>query len=329
VKVVNLEPLWGDELGALLHDDIVYVPMDSEASARQDPELKDADVVVSKSYDETLAGATPALRLLVCPNAGTDRINRSLLPAGARVVNGGGHEIPIAEYVVGGLIALRQQFLIADRGLRAGNWLFSNNRPDAWVGELYGSTVGFIGFGRIGREVLKRLHGFSVRARTVTMHPERLDAESEGIAALGSIANPSDIDALVASADAVVICCELSSLTRGLIDARRLELMKPTAHLVNVSRGAICVERDLFAALRDHRIAGAALDVWYQYPPDLASEPMLPAHCPFQTLDNVIMTPHSSDWTQGQKGRKLALLAAAINDFAREGQDASGAGKSP
>ncbi len=130
-----------------------------------------------------------------------------------------------------------------------------------------------------------------------------------------SISDPAAVDRLVSWSDAVVLCCELSPVTKGLIYARRLQLMKRDALLVNVARGDVVDEAALFEALDRKQIAGAALDVWYRYPH--RNEPQArPATMPFERLDNVLMTPHASGWTDGNKRRRLEWLASVIRDFA-------------
>jgi phosphoglycerate dehydrogenase-like enzyme len=130
------------------------------------------------------------------------------------------------------------------------------------------------------------------------------------------LSEQSDVDRLTAWSDQLVLCCELSPLTKGMFDARRFALMKPSAIIINVARGAVAVEKELYDALAAKRIAGAALDVWYHYP----SEPgqiRQPSDMPFNKLDNVLMTPHASGWTQAAKQRRLEAMARAINEFAR------------
>jgi phosphoglycerate dehydrogenase-like enzyme len=104
--------------------------------------------------------------------------------------------------------------------------------------------------------------------------------------------------------------------TEGLPDARRLALMKRSAFLVNIARGAVLDEDAVYAALRDRRIGGAAVDVWWRYPSE--SEPKRrPSHHPFHELPNVIMTPHCSGWTEGMVARRWAEVAGNINRFVR------------
>lgn len=116
-------------------------------------------------------------------------------------------------------------------------------------------------------------------------------------------------------ADFVAITLPLSPATHHLLDGRRLRLLKPSAILINVGRGEICEEAALYQVLESGGIAGAALDVWYRYPS--TGEPALPATHPFHTLDNVVMTPHVSGWTEGMLDARARLIAENIARTAR------------
>jgi phosphoglycerate dehydrogenase-like enzyme len=313
--VVTVDFMWHDGLTALLDPSCTVRAAPKEGAAR-DEALAGAEVMVSALFTPAMAAVCKRLRLLVCPPAGTERIDRTALPNGVRLENGTGHEIPMAEYVMGCCVALRQHLLQGDAALRRGRWMYGFQAGDGMQDELYGSQFGLIGFGGIAREIMARATAFGMTCSAVTMHPAAHRARAGAVAFLGSLARAEDVDRVVASADQLVICCELSPATKGLIDARRLRLMKPNAVLVNVARGAIVVEADLFEALKEQRIGGAALDVWYRYPPDPKDE-CLPADVPFWELDNVIMTPHASGWTEAAKRRRLEAMAHAINEFAR------------
>ncbi len=126
----------------------------------------------------------------------------------------------------------------------------------------------------------------------------------------------SELDQMLPICDYVVLCTALGPETEGLIDARRLALMKPSAFLINIARGAVVDEDAVYAALCDSTIGGAALDVWWQYPS--AAEPeRRPSQHPFHELPSVIMTPHCSGWTAGMVARRWAEVAANINRFVR------------
>ena len=111
------------------------------------------------------------------------------------------------------------------------------------------------------------------------------------------------------------IATTLNESSRGLIDAERLGQMKPSAFLINPARAEMCVERDLYQALHDRVIAGAALDPWWHYPK--ADEVVAPSEYPFQELDNVIMTPHTSGSTIETMARREQVVASNIERFLR------------
>ena len=115
--------------------------------------------------------------------------------------------------------------------------------------------------------------------------------------------------------DYLVITLSLNDTTRGLIGARELASMKPSAFLVNVARAQIVDEGALYHALAKRVIAGAALDVWYRYPIDATPTP--PARQPFHELPNVLMTPHCSGFTEGTADRRWGDLAANLDRFVR------------
>src|ERR1051326_9201426 len=121
-----------------------------------------------------------------------------------------------------------------------------------------------------------------------------------GVAQLFSL---TDLDRMLPLCDIVVLCVGLAPETRGLIDGRRLALMKRDAFLINVGRGPVADEDVLYAALRDGTIGGAALDVWWQYP-NTAEPTRPPSRHPFHELPNVVMTPHCSAWTDGMARRR-------------------------
>ena len=129
------------------------------------------------------------------------------------------------------------------------------------------------------------------------------------------IGGPERLEDVLRASDYLAITHSLSPETRGILDARRLTLMKPSAYLLNVSRAEIVDEKALYEALASRRIAGAALDVWYRYPNTAGTA--LPSTEPFHTLDNVIMTPHVSGYTEGTLDARANLIAENIGRVAR------------
>jgi phosphoglycerate dehydrogenase-like enzyme len=318
VKVVSLSEYWKDELPALLDAGIDFVVVDAADKAALAAALADAEVLITTHFAPEMAALCKHLRLLVCPAAGTEGIDRAALAAGVRLISGTGHEIPMAEYVIGALVALRQHFFDADAALRRGEWKYGFLGSAGPHEELYGSALGLIGFGSIGQAVARRALAFGMRCAAVTLDPKKHLVESTALEFLGRLASGDDVDRLVGWSDELVLCCELSDVTRGLIDARRFGLMKREALVVNVARGEVAREKDFYDALASGRIAGAAIDVWYRYPP----EKHAPSQYPFSDLHNVIMTPHSSGWSEQARQRRGEAMARAINEFARSGERA-------
>jgi len=185
---------------------------------------------------------------------------------------------PMASAAVVLVLALAHRLADRDRALRAGEWGEGRFVP---IGlGLTGRTLGVIGFGRIGREVVRLLAPWEMRVLVATRSP--VPAEGIGV-------EPVVLDVLLAEADVVVVASPLTPETRHLLDARRLGLMKPTAFLVNVARGPIVDQGALVDALREGRLAGAGLDVFEREPIPVADELL--------ALPNVVGAPHSLGYT--------------------------------
>lgn len=186
----------------------------------------------------------------------------------------------VAESTIGWMIALTHHFRIKDKLVRTGQW---DERSKFMGRELRDRTLGVIGLGGIARKTIELLGGFGMK------QPLAFDPFLTEEAALKAGARLVGLDELLAQADFVSIHCPLTEKTRGLIGARELALMKPDAYLLNTARGGIVDEDALYDALKNHRIAGAALDCFAQEPVTAPSR--------FADLDNVLLAPHSIAWT--------------------------------
>jgi phosphoglycerate dehydrogenase-like enzyme len=166
--------------------------------------------------------------------------------------------------------------------LREGNW-HARHHPD--VHRLAGRTLGFVGFGRSAVSVAERARAFGLHLQAWVRDTAKYHDKARVLGV-----ELVDFEYLLAESDFVSLHVPLTSGTRHLIGARELALMKPTAVLINTARGAIVNESALVEALREHRIGGAALDVFEEL--DVFAPPgPLPEH-PLLDLDNVILTPH-------------------------------------
>lgn len=186
----------------------------------------------------------------------------------------------VAEATVGWMLALTHHMRTKDQLVRTGEW---DARSRFMGSELRDRTLGVVGCGGIGRAVVQMLSGFG-------MQPPLVFDPFVPAAALAAIGGRQvSLDELLAQADFVSLHCPLNEKTRNLIGERELALMKPTAYLLNTARGGIVNEDALFRALRERRIAGAALDCFEIEP--LTSPPR------WADLDNVLLAPHSIAWT--------------------------------
>jgi phosphoglycerate dehydrogenase-like enzyme len=270
----------------------------------------DADILVSNHWR---AEYPPALnvRLVQSVATGIDLFDLAALPTGAAVCNAFGHETAIAEYVVMTMLALYHELLPISGAFREhGSWRGSWVESGPPHGELRDTTLGIVGYGRVGREVARRAVPFGVRILAANRTPRAADPGVERLYPL------AELDAMLPLCDAVALCTALGPETTGLIDARRLALMKPTAFLINIARGPVVDEDALYAALRGGELGGAAIDVWWEYP-DAGARHSRGSRHPFHELSNVIVTPHNSGWTAGTGRRRLAEIADNLNRFVR------------
>jgi phosphoglycerate dehydrogenase-like enzyme len=137
----------------------------------------------------------------------------------------------------------------------------------------------------------------------------------------GQVAGMDKLPELLPAADFVLVTLPLDDTTRGLISADALARMKGSAVIINVSRGPVIDEHALYDALRDRRIGGAIIDVWYGYPAQ-GERRAAPARLPFHELDNILMTPHASAWTDGLLPRRNRAMAENLNRLARGNREA-------
>lgn len=241
------------------------------------PYLQQADAVVAATdpYIGEVLDACPRLRVVVRWGTGYDSVDLAACTSrGVVACNAPGLVVEaVADYVFGAMLSLARRLPHQLEVMRAGGW------AEVRGVELYRKTIGLVGFGAIGKAVTRRARGFDCR---VLAYDPYLDPEA--IQALG--AEPADLDRVFGEADFVSIHASLTPETRGLVDAKLLRQMKPTAYLINAARGPLVNEGDLVQALTEGWIAGAAIDAYDQEPPR-------PDH-PLRSLPNCLATPHSA-----------------------------------
>lgn len=242
--------------------------------------LREADAVIPEHVrvDGAFLDRAPKLRM-VQTGAGYDNVDlaecarRGILVCNAAGVNAAA----VAEHTMAMLLCWYKNLLPLERSLRDGGEV-----PDYAGAELAGKTVGVVGLGAIGRKVARYCDAFGMRVLGYSRHP----VELPGV-------EPVDLGTLYRESDVVTLHVPLTGETRHLVGKEAFAKMKPGALLINTSRGAVVDEARLIAALREHTIGGACLDVFEEEP--------LPAGSPLRTLPNVLLTPHTAGLPDGVK----------------------------
>jgi phosphoglycerate dehydrogenase-like enzyme len=268
-------------------------------------DLRDAEVIFTISLRaEQFLGARN-LRWIHAPTAAVHQflfpelVNSEVLVTNSREVHGP----VVAEHVMALIFALAKKIPQAVVFQQKHVW----GQDAIWNDgvhprEIAGATVGLIGVGSIGRRVAQMASVLGMRVIAVREHAEK--PRPEGV---GAVFPPSALDELLKQSDYVVVAAPLIGATRGLINTARLAVMKPDACLINVGRGPQVDEAALADALRNRRIAGAALDVFEQEP--------LPADSPLWSLDNLLITPHTAGLTEKLWHRHYELFSDNLRRY--------------
>lgn len=271
--------------------------------------VRDAEAYFGFGISRELFAAAGQLRWIQSAAAGvTGLLFPELVASPVILTNSAGvHAVPIAETVLGGLLALLRSLDVAAELQRAGRWdkqPFVG--PESRVRELGECGVLVIGAGGIGAEVARRCAAFGARCTGVRRHPGLGPPEG-----FERVVGPDALDSELAGADVLVLAAPHTGDTRGLMDARRLDLLPADAIVVNVARGSLLDEGALAQRVRSGRLRGAVLDVF--------SEEPLPPTSPLWHLPNVILTPHVSAVSPRRFWeRELALFLDNWERYQRE-----------
>ncbi|HWR60041.1 MAG TPA: phosphoglycerate dehydrogenase [Clostridia bacterium] len=276
-----------------------------QASVTEEGLLDDLeDVVAIITGLEPITGriinSAPGLKVIVKHGIGVDNIDLDAAKEkGVIVANSPGtNREAVADLVFGLMLSLARKISQSDRQVREGKW------PKVFGQSVWGKTIGIIGLGVIGRSVVQRAKGFNMTVLAFDKFWNEEYARANGIIY-------SDVEGILKEADFVSLHVPLMEETRNLIGAAQLNLMKPTAYLINAARGGVVDEAALFTALSKGKIAGAGIDVF-------SSEP--PVNSSLLELENVILTPHMGGFTDGALSMTSEYVAQTVVD-ALEGKE--------
>ena len=262
-------------------------------------EIPDTDIFIGWSLRPEQFQFAKKLKWIHSTAAGVGQLMYpALLESDVVITNASGvHTVPMAEHILGFLVALARRFPDALRHQWHGHWA----QQEIWDAqlrprELAGQVLLILGFGAIGKELARRVKPLGMKLWAVT-RSGRASADAELV---DRILPASQLDEVLHEADYVVLAAPETPETHHFIGARQLRAMKPTAFLINVARGSLIDEAALIDTLRRRAIAGAALDVAEQEP--------LPPESPLWSLDNVFITPHISAVSEYLWDRQTELL---------------------
>jgi phosphoglycerate dehydrogenase-like enzyme len=243
----------------------------------------------------------PAVRWVHCRAAGLDdMLTPELVAHPVQLTNGSGvFSPPLGEFVLGAILYFAKDFRRLIRNQAAGVW------EQFDVAEVSGQTGGIVGYGDIGRACATRMKAMGMNILALRRTPPVVGVDP----LVSKYYGPDGLIEMIAKCDYVVVTAPLTPETRGLIGAKEFAAMKSNAVIVNVGRGAVIDEAAMIEALTAKRILGAALDVF-------ATEP-LPAGHPFYRLDNVLLSPHSTDHTYDWLERAMRFFLEQFDRFAK------------
>lgn len=250
----------------------------------------DAVILRAETFTRAMIEASPSLKIIARHGVGTDNVD---IPAASE--NGvwvtstpGSNSNAVAEHVFALLLSLTRQIVPAANRVLAGTW--AEGRGDLVGFELSGRTLGIVGFGAIGKRVATIARGFGMRVLASDPIANATDAAAAG-------ADLVDLDTLYGGADIITLHAPLLPGTRHMISTRELALMKPTAIVINTSRGGLIDEDALVTALTNGALAGAALDVLEAESIDM-KDPLSHNRVPLSEVPNLLVTSHIAGQTQ-------------------------------
>ncbi|MTI82266.1 MAG: hydroxyacid dehydrogenase [Firmicutes bacterium] len=299
MKIVVTELIWKEGLDILEElGEVVYDP-ELWKSENLLAKVSDADAVVVRNQTQVnkeLLAAAPQLKVVGRLGVGLDNIDvNACREASVEVVFArNANAISVVEYVFSSMFSFARKLDNATEDVKKGNW----SRKQFTLHELYGKTLGLVGVGEIGSRLAARakVFGMNVIGFDPFLPPYEVACTEFGV-------QLSSLEQVLSQSDFISLHVPLNDKTRNLIDKESLNIMKSSAYIINTARGGIINEDNLYEAIKNGEIAGAALDV-------LANEP--PTDSPLMELDNIILTPHIAGLTEEAQVRTSVLVAREV-----------------
>lgn len=294
-----------------LGDSVVVVRSERTAESMLE-EGDDAVIVVSGRVPGEYIRNAKNLKMIQALGAGVDKIDRqAVLDRGDLIVcNNHMNADEVAEYAIMLLFSAAKNIIVNDRELRKGDWTYGFGGPRPNV-EIRSKTCLLVGLGNIGTAIAERLKGFDVRLVAATRSGENRNPDL-----VGTVVSLEEMKSVVSESDFVILALPLTHESRSLVNEEFISWMKSSSILVNISRGEIIEESALYRALKEERILGAALDVWWRYPQwGVGTKELPPSDFPFHELDNVVISPHRAAYSRNVQQAHFRFIVENLKRF--------------
>lgn len=305
-KIVYIQPVHEGGMNRLAGKYEVIVAPDTSRETIERL-IADADAIVTRltPIDQALIAKGTKLKAIARHGIGVDNIDVEYAASRriAVITTGNANSLSVAEHAIFAIGSLFKKIPLLDREMRKGNW---GSRDKTGATEITGKCIGIVGLGNVGSNLARMAkYGFNMRVLVYDPFASAQAVESHGYEKL------DELDELMKRADVVSVHVPLTAETKDLIDERRFQLMKPGSFIINFARGGIINEQALYQALTAGNVAGAALDVFEHEPPDIGN--------PLFQLDNIILSPHCSYFTEESRIKMSMHLAEKIEEVLGDG----------
>ncbi len=272
---------------------------------------RDVDIIASNRVPRELLETGSRLKMVQTFATGVENIDFSAIKNQDNIIVCNSHinAAEVAEYAITLLFTVAKNIIPNDRELRKGDWKYAFGGLNPNI-EIRDKTCLILGLGSIGSEIAKRLKAFDVKIIAATR-----SGKSKHANLVDRLVKIDEVRPLVEESDFIILSLPLTPESEGLVNGEFISWMKSDSILVNISRGRIVNEKALFDALRDNRIRGAGLDVWWRYPKKWSGKGNPPSDVPFQELDNLVASPHRAGYSENTEREYFQFTGENILRF--------------
>ncbi|MHA1552215.1 MAG: NAD(P)-dependent oxidoreductase [Candidatus Heimdallarchaeaceae archaeon] len=251
-----------------------------------------ADIIMGWRPTKELLQTAKKVKLFINPGAGVQHLislfQEVTKEQSITLVNGHGNSDNTAQHAVALLLALTNKVVLHHNWMKEGHWRKGDN--EAVSLPLQGRKIGFLGYGAVNRKVHKLLSGFDVEFSVLRRDWKK---QASSLPTLVKQYKPEEFPLFLKAIDTLIVAVPLTAKTKGMIGKQELELLGKEGLIVNMARGEVINEEAFYYVLKEEKILGAAIDVWYDYRPEPDEKgEKHPSSYPFHELDNVILSPH-------------------------------------